>query len=324
MKNLRNNLTSLLFLLILFYSENIYSQKANPLQNKLDSLKSLLNKNGNKLSNQQKSILNSQIYEIKNEMLRNDKMLKSSIKLETTKIPEAYTENIHSRGSDFIPFDNYKSYLKDLNGRDCCDDSENWNYDNYLLDYSDFLEIEMLNSRIDFDKINYQLLHAAIFYETNRERENNGFQLLKFHQSLEASAFDHAKDMKTYDFFSHTSVVQGKESVGERINQAGFTWSWCGENIAISFGISYEAGRGVYTPDQNDGYFSYNYKGDPIPPHTYISFAKSIVNQWMNSPGHRANILNPNFEYLGVGTAHFEDSEFYMMDKFYGVQVFAK
>jgi uncharacterized protein YkwD len=311
-------------LLLIFYLNNITSQSLTQLESRLDSLNQLMNKKKNNLSTPQKSTLNGNIYKTKHEINRITKTLGSTSKSDEIKLPDAYKQNTQTRGADFIPFEDYSTYLKELNNTDCCNDITDWSYEYYSLSYNDFIGIKILSNQINFNNINYPLLHAAIFFQTNRQRELNGLPTLRYHHSLETAAFDHAKDMKTYKFFSHTSVVPGKENLADRISQAGFTGSMLGENIAITFGIAYKAGTPVYTPDQNAGYFSYEYQGDPIPPHTYLSFAKEIVTQWMNSPGHRENILNPNYNYLGTGTSHFKDSKFYMMDKFYGVQEFAK
>ena len=45
-----------------------------------------------------------------------------------------------------------------------------------IYDFRSFPTQPAVNARIDMDNINYPLLHAAIFYETNREREKNGRQ----------------------------------------------------------------------------------------------------------------------------------------------------
>jgi len=45
--------------------------------------------------------------------------------------------------------------------------------------------------------------------------------------------------------------------------------------------------------------FSYEPEGDPIKPHTYVGFALSLLDHWMNSPGHRKNILDKNPAHLG-------------------------
>jgi uncharacterized protein YkwD len=65
---------------------------------------------------------------------------------------------------------------------------------------------------------------------------------------------------------SHTG--SDGSSPGDRITRAGYTWSAYGENVAY----------GYATPEQ-------------------------VMNGWMNSPGHRANILNCSFKEIGVGLA---------------------
>ena len=310
---------------VIFFSTSASTQIKLSLGEELDSLKKVLKKSKSELSTEKKSILESKIFFIEGEIQRSKKLSSEQSKLSLQEMPQSFSDSMKkSRGGIFIPFEEYSSYLTNLEQLDCCSDIEEWKYENYSLSYEDFLKINKVNKSIDFSTIYYPLLHAAIFYETNQERKKAGIPLLLFHQSLEAAAYGHALDMRTYDFFSHTSVVSGKESVGERAILAGFNWSWVGENIAISFGIDYTASTPVYTPNQNGGYFSYEYKGEPILPHTYLSLAKAVVNQWMNSPGHKANILNVNYNYLGIGAAHFTDESFYMMDNFYGVQVFGR
>ena len=310
--------------LILFISNLAQSQVANPRQSALDSLKHMASKPTLSLSTEEKSILAARIFMMEGELQRSKVMVSRKINASPEELLASVFDSMpKTRGGQFIPFNSYKKYLNTLDASYCCRDLVDWKYENYSLSYNDFLTIKKLNEQIDFSKINYPLLHASIFYETNQKRKKAGITPLMFHQSLEAAAFGHAQDMKTYEFFSHTSVVSKKESVGDRALLAGFNWSWVGENIAKSFGIDYQAGTPVYSPNQNGGYFSYEYQGDPILPHTYLSFAKAIVKQWMDSPGHRANILNVNYGYLGVGAAHYQDDTFYKMDNFYGVQVFA-
>jgi uncharacterized protein YkwD len=122
---------------------------------------------------------------------------------------------------------------------------------------------------------------------------------------------------------SHTSPVKGKRTLSNRLALVGIVNAHTGENIAESFGIEYQAGKSVYTPDVNGGYFSYVPKGTPIRNHTYIGFARAVVSQWMNSSEHRANILNPRFTFLGAGAAHFTNESFFGMDSFKCTQNFA-
>lgn len=177
--------------------------------------------------------------------------------------------------------------------------------------------------RIDMKNIDYPLLHAAIFYETNRQRAANGLPAFGHSPALEKSAAGHSADMVGRNFFSHESPVRGKETLARRLALVGIKNAFSAENIALCFGIEYEAGKGVFSPDQNGGYFSYEYRGTPIENHTYIGLAKAALKGWMESPGHRKNILNGSYTYLGAGAAHYRNRSFHNMDNFKLTQNFS-
>ena len=99
---------------------------------------------------------------------------------------------------------------------------------------------------------------------TNDFRQKNGLKPLKWDPQLATAAQKHSDNMGKQDFFSHTGKDGSK--LGDRIRAAGDDSRTFGENIAA----------GQRTPEQ-------------------------VVQGWMNSPGHRRNILNPNFESIGVG-----------------------
>ena len=98
----------------------------------------------------------------------------------------------------------------------------------------------------------------------NAERAKAGCGPLKEDPQLRAAAQGHSDDMAKRDFFSHPNP-DGADP-GKRTTAAGYKWSTYGENIA----------RGQQTPE-------------------------SVMDSWMKSPGHRANILNCSFKDIGVG-----------------------
>lgn len=98
----------------------------------------------------------------------------------------------------------------------------------------------------------------------NKERAKNGLSALKLDNKLNAVATAHSKDMATRNFFSHTNP--DGLSPFDRIKNAGVSYKTAGENIAV----------GQKTPQQ-------------------------VVSSWMNSEGHRKNILNGNFSKMGLG-----------------------
>ncbi|MCP3819671.1 sigma-70 family RNA polymerase sigma factor [Streptomyces sp. A3M-1-3] len=98
----------------------------------------------------------------------------------------------------------------------------------------------------------------------NNERAKQGCGPVSSNAQLQSAAQSHSKDMAARDFFDHTNPDGA--GPGERITAAGYRWSTYGENIA----------RGQQSPAQ-------------------------VMNSWMNSPGHRANILNCAFKEVGIG-----------------------
>ncbi len=100
----------------------------------------------------------------------------------------------------------------------------------------------------------------------NEIRETNGLNKLTLNEKLSNVARIKSEDMRDRKYFSHTSPTYG--SPFEMMKTFGITYRSAGENIAM----------GQRTPEE-------------------------VVNAWMNSDGHRANILNPDFTDIGVGFA---------------------
>jgi uncharacterized protein YkwD len=102
---------------------------------------------------------------------------------------------------------------------------------------------------------------------TNVERVKHGLAPLQWDALLAKAARTHSTNMIAHDFFGHTGA-DGSDFY-DRMIAAGFTvgtaWT-AGENVAAAF----------LTPE-------------------------AVVKGWMNSPGHRANILNDGYTKLGVG-----------------------
>jgi uncharacterized protein YkwD len=186
-----------------------------------------------------------------------------------------------------------------------------------------FLKQESLHRAIDFKNIDYPLIQAALFTLTNEERIKHGLKPFQISKEAESSASGHAQDMVTYNFYSHTSPIRFKRTLRDRLNRSGINPKNIGENICSTFGLQYESGKKVSKP-QRPGEFYYlnTTKSELIPPHTYLSFAKSVVKLWMDSPNHRQNILNPSFTHLGCGASVYFEKSFYGMPYFMAVQNF--
>ena len=110
----------------------------------------------------------------------------------------------------------------------------------------------------------------------NEKRAENGLKALTYDWELSRVARYKSEDMKDNGYFSHTSPVYG--SPFQMMKSFGISYRSAGENIA---------------------------KGQASP--------AAVVNAWMSSSGHRANILNSSFTHIGVG---------YVADGRYWTQMF--
>jgi len=114
---------------------------------------------------------------------------------------------------------------------------------------------------------------ARVIELINIERANAGLSALSAQGQLGSAAQLHSADMACNNYFSHTGL-DGSSS-GDRAQRQGYGSSFVGENIAAGY-----------------------------------SSPESAVNGWMNSPGHKANILNADYTEIGVGYAFGGNSDY--------------
>jgi uncharacterized protein YkwD len=120
-------------------------------------------------------------------------------------------------------------------------------------------------------KASKRALVRATLCVLNAQRKRHNLRPLRLNRKLSAAARGHSRAMASRRFFSHNSLSGA--SFVDRIRRSGYlrgarSWS-VGENIA------YGSGR----------------RGTPM----------AITRAWMNSPGHRANILSRSFRAIGIG-----------------------
>ncbi|MFN3196827.1 MAG: CAP domain-containing protein [Bradymonadia bacterium] len=176
------------------------------------------------------------------------------------------------------------------------------------------------DARMNFDDLDLPRLSAAICEITNTTRTRHGLEALPTEKRLARAAQGHAGRMARLKFFGHTDRYSTKrKGPTERARLAGISNPYIAENVAVRTGLDLPNGSAVYVIDRERGHFATRPGGKPIPPHSYRSFAKAIVEQWMKSPGHRENILSDQGKQMGCGVAlRFEEG----MPRLYGVQVF--
>jgi len=189
------------------------------------------------------------------------------------------------------------------------------------LNLKNFRKEKLFQERLNFDSIDYPRLHAAIFFITNEERAKKKLSFLEYAPELERAAQMHSRDMYEKKFFSHYNPsVKKKKTPNDRAVLAGILNPYIAENIATSHGLQYKSGEKVFV--RGDGQFSYRIDGELIQPHTYLSLAATIVDSWMNSTGHRKNILSDDALQLGCGTYFYRDRGFSNMPTFNATQNF--
>lgn len=105
---------------------------------------------------------------------------------------------------------------------------------------------------------------AKVIDLTNEQRRKNGLSNLQPDTALSNVAQAKSDDMQAKNYFSHTSPTYG--SPFDMMRDFGVSYRSAGENIAMG-----------------------------------QRSAEEVVNAWMNSEGHRKNILSPNFTHIGVG-----------------------
>ena len=106
----------------------------------------------------------------------------------------------------------------------------------------------------------------------NNERAKAGLKPLSMDETMRKAARYKAEEMLQYGYFDHNSPYTG--SPFQLLQKFNVSYNTAGENIQSSTGL----GKASVT-------------------------AQDIVNRWMNSAGHRANILNANFGRMGIGVA---------------------
>ena len=167
-----------------------------------------------------------------------------------------------------------------------------WKLEDYeKWDHLNFRQNQSFNEPFSISNPDYLLLDAAMFFITNEERSKVGVPSMRYHKFLEVAAYNHSLKMATTDFFSHyNSIDASRYDPDDRGKLAGITNPYIAENIA----------------------YNYNFLENGS---TYMQVAALLIKQWMNSPGHKENILSKNGRQMGVGA-------YYIDNTIYGTQAF--
>lgn len=118
-----------------------------------------------------------------------------------------------------------------------------------------------------------QQVAEQLLEDINRARAGAGLSLLKSHPALERAALKHSQEMMDLGYFSHQSPTPGRNSPGQRIAAEGVRPQKLAENLFSCEGFPFNV------------------------------VSSMAVEQWLQSPGHRRNLLDPAFTHTGLGVA---------------------
>ena len=126
------------------------------------------------------------------------------------------------------------------------------------------------------DKLNQ--VASKVLELSNQARQEQGVRGLSGVEHLDRAAHGHSDEMLRLDYFNHHSPTQGRGKPLQRVQLAGGIELKVAENIYKAFG---------YPPEE---------------------IAAASIRAFLKSPGHRRNLLNPDYNSLGVGVARKGDT----------------
>ncbi len=150
--------------------------------------------------------------------------------------------------------------------------------------WKSFSELKEAKQIVDPNNYDLHLVNAALFFATNKVREDKRLKPLKFSYQLRDAALVHSQQMIEKKFFDHfNNKTRQLHSPEDRMKLFGAEADAMGENIDF-------------------------YNIDMPSKTTYLQLADKIVDEWMHSAPHRKTMLSKVYSHLGCG-AMFEESD---------------
>ncbi len=164
-----------------------------------------------------------------------------------------------------------------------------------------FEQYPVVNDTAHLESLNLHLLQAAVFHKTNLKRKKK--LQFEYNEQLEKGAKFHSDEMLNLGFFNHVNRKNKKfKTPALRAKHFKAPFTIIGENIVEEIAINYKSNSLYDTKEVNGKYTFYDYNsGRKLTELTYEQLADKIVESWMDSPPHRANILDKSYSHLGVG-----------------------
>jgi uncharacterized protein YkwD len=169
----------------------------------------------------------------------------------------------------------------------------------FTMDAQQFWQTKEVNEIIDPNNFNRSLLEAALFHAGNEARLKKGKPALAWNPTLNKSARHQSELMANSGKLSHSwrKPADSRQLI-DRVILFGGSFQALGENIAQFYLLDipeyeeYSFHSGIFT----------NKQGQKIENKSYKKLAQECIDAWMNSKGHRENLLYP-FQEIGTGVS---------------------
>lgn len=150
--------------------------------------------------------------------------------------------------------------------------------------------------------VNFEELNYKIFQRTNSQRVRHTLSPLVHSKELSLMSSLHSTQMKKFNFFSHTNPYNPiLKDLNDRVSYFNLQFSKVSENIAD---IPYlNSNNERFEIRKSNGELSFYSKRtkEQLFYYDLDSFSDYLLEAWMNSKGHRKNILDPTVTHLGCG-----------------------
>ncbi len=145
-------------------------------------------------------------------------------------------------------------------------------------------KVRNVHQQLDIHNINFDLLNTLVHNGINEVREKNGVPPLEPHPILYAAALDHNNFQIKFDQLTHYQDAAHKATVKDRIHAfGGRQFRAMAENV------------------QYKGFPSREFRGRrEVLTNSYRESAVELVNNWVASPGHYQNLINPTYTHVGT------------------------
>ncbi|WP_436900933.1 CAP domain-containing protein [Halovenus halobia] len=150
----------------------------------------------------------------------------------------------------------------------------------------------------DRDPLNTTAVERAIAAAVNDERTARGRSSVEYEPGLATVARNHSVDMIARDYYAHVSP--DGDAAFERVQSSSVSCSSVGENIAATWWQT--------TFETTDGERERHTTREEL--------VDELLEQWLNSPDHRENMLSTQWERTGVGVAVTQDGEVLVTQNF--------